>query len=228
MAENPSEEGIKAMHEFLAPVSEDEQAGTGPDFRKRRGRGSVPPVGPKEERREKRRTGAPTEEPQTLDLGREELPARPGQADALDQLFADLPPDFDGCTRVLHDINAAFRQQLVVRYAPVLNACLRAADPQDADAKKQLASEVRERLEGLGLAIRCPKTGQPSALAAKQGPSNPRGQFFITPKGANRPSFVRTNLADLLPLDLVVDRPRREALDEWRDRAKQETSAQTS
>lgn len=159
-----------------------------------------------------------------VNLKGENLPAKPSHADAFDQLFADLPSDFDACSRTLAFTNSAFRNQIASTYEPILNKHLRAADPQDVDAKKQLASQVMERLDALGLAIRCPKTGQPSALMAKQNASNPKGQFFITPKGTNRPSFIRTKLSNLLPLNLVVDRPRREALDEWRAQAGQQGS----
>ncbi len=146
------------------------------------------------------------------------------RAALLERLFADLPEDFEGRSAALAEINDAFRQELAARLTPALNAFLKEAAPGDAEAKKQLASDVMEKLTDLGLAVRRTDTDQPSRLLGQQDLKNPKGRIAIVPKGTSRPSLTRTDVAELLPLQLVVDRPRREALNEWRGQATRQVS----
>lgn len=138
------------------------------------------------------------------------------RAALFERLFADLPEDFEGRAAALAEINEAFRQELAARFTPALNAHLKEAAPEDAETKKQLASDVMEKLTSLGLAVRCPVTGAASALNVWMGSGHPLGRFTIQPKGEKKPTIIRANIKDLLPLELVADRPRREALKELR------------
>ncbi len=133
-----------------------------------------------------------------------------------ERLLTGLPEDFAGRAAALAEVADAFRREIADRLTPTLNAHLGGATPEDSTEKKKLDAEVMEKLDALGLAIRCPITGEPSSLTGQQDSKNPKGRHSIVPKGRNRPSISRTNLADLLPLELVADRARREALNEWR------------
>ena len=133
-----------------------------------------------------------------------------------ERLFADLPHDFEGRAAALTEINDAFRQELAVRLTPALNAHLNEAAPEDAEAKKRLANDVMEKLDGMNLAVRSPSEGAASILNVWIDNRHPLGRFAIQPKGEKRPTITRANVADLLPLELTDARPRREALREWR------------
>lgn len=132
-----------------------------------------------------------------------------------ERLLAGLPEDFEGRATALAEVADAFRREIADRLTPALNTHLERSTPEGAAEKKKLDAEVMAKLGVLGLAIRCPITGEASSLIGQQDSKNPEGRHSIVPKG-KKPSISRKNLADLLPLKLVADRARREALNEWR------------
>jgi hypothetical protein len=116
--------------------------------------------------------------------------------------------------------NEAHKQSLARRFEPVLNAFLQAQAPGNAEEKKALARRVSADLKRLGLAIHHPDTDQPCALMATLGKANRLGFFLLMPKGSKKAIAPRANLADLLPLQLMPETPRREPLAERRARGR--------
>jgi hypothetical protein len=116
--------------------------------------------------------------------------------------------------------NEGHKQSLARRFEPVLNAFLQTQAPGNAEQKKALAQRVSADLKRLGLAIHHPDTDQPCALMATSGKANRLGFFLLMPKGSKKAIAPRANLADLLPLQLMPDTPRREPLAERRARGR--------
>jgi hypothetical protein len=114
--------------------------------------------------------------------------------------------------------NQTHKQSLARRFEPALNAYLETQAPGNADQKKELAQRISADLKRLGLGIHHPDTDQPCALMAASGKANRLGFFLLMPKGSKKAISPRANLADLLPVRLMPDTPRREPLAERRAR----------
>src|SRR5215472_12767776 len=127
---------------------------------------------------------------------------------------------YEAAVEALTTDNDAHRQMLARRFEPVLNAYLAAQSPENAEQKKVLARRVSADLKRLGLAIHHPDTDQPCALMATSGKANRLGFFLLMPKGSKKAIAPRANLADLLPLQLMPETPRREPLAERRARGR--------
>jgi hypothetical protein len=127
---------------------------------------------------------------------------------------------YDESLETLAAENQAHKQSLARRFEPVLNAFLQTQAPTNAEQKKALARRVSADLKRLGLAIHHPDTDQPCALMATSGKANRLGFFLLMPKGSKKAIAPRANLADLLPLQLMPETPRREPLAERRARGR--------
>jgi hypothetical protein len=141
----------------------------------------------------------------------------PSPAAAYDKLLADLAAE-----------NERHQQSVAQRFEKALNAYLETQAPEKFEDKQALAQRVSADLKRLGLAIRHPSTDQPCTLMAAEGASYRLGQFFLMARGSKKRLVTRANLADLLPLSLVLATPRREPLTEWRERLRQADSEATS
>jgi hypothetical protein len=113
----------------------------------------------------------------------------------------------------------SYKQELIGRLQPALNSYLAIQTPETADEKREIAQEISDTLDPLGLAILVESI--PCNLVVSESPSNRLGIFMLRPKGASTAILSRSRLADLLPLQLTEAAPRREALSEWRERSKQ-------
>jgi hypothetical protein len=114
--------------------------------------------------------------------------------------------------------NQTHKQSLARRFEPAFNAYVETQAPENADQKKALAQRISADLKRLGLAIHHPDTDQPCILVTASGKANRLGFFLLKPKGAHKAVVTRASLSDLLPLRLIPDIPRREALAEWHAR----------
>lgn len=137
-------------------------------------------------------------------------------------LFEEMPEDFEGRKAALTAVNAAFRQELANQFAPALNAKAQAMPHGSYEEKKALARWVNEELRRFDLAIKCPKTGEPSILTVDPGHHPEIGRFSIehkTPDGKRHRSLTSPALPEL---ELTEAPPRREALREWQNRVSQQ------
>ena len=96
---------------------------------------------------------------------------------------------------------ATFRREIKPELTQAVNDFLRTRKPQSAEEKKEIANQIRDLLESLGLAI--DHNGKCCNLYALSGPHEPRGRFRIQALGSNKPSAQSANLVSLLPLTLT-------------------------
>ncbi len=149
-------------------------------------------------------------------------PARPDdkRQEHLAALLATVP-DSGGYVeqaQSLDELLHGFRREMAARLQPVLNAHIQAMPHETHEEKKALARWVNEELRRFDLAIRCPKTGQPSLLFAGPGNHPEIGRFILehrTPEG-KRVRPVQT--PELQHLELMEAAPRREAFVEMHQR----------
>ena len=124
--------------------------------------------------------------------------------------------DADGRYRELLRESLAFREGLATRYGPELAAFLRSL-PIDTLAQKRAAVRaVNIRVQSLGLAIRCPKTGLAARLVAHPGNHPDRGRFQIELLG-DPPRRRTVSSPDVPPLELMPEPPETGAEDTPRD-----------
>lgn len=97
---------------------------------------------------------------------------------------------------------AAFRQGVVARLQPVLDAYLQKQNPQTVQEKRQIADYLMWYLDRLGLLISC--KGRLCRLAADTGGrSGEVGRFVLTPVGSSASILTGKPLASILPLVLA-------------------------
>lgn len=125
--------------------------------------------------------------------------------------------------QTLETLNHQFRQELAGHLEPALNAHIQAMPHSVYDEKKTLAKWVNDELRRFDLAIKCPKTGQPSILLAGPGNHPEIGRFMLehrTPEG-KRVRPVQT--PELPHIELMEATPRREFFLEMRDKGSRQS-----
>lgn len=123
---------------------------------------------------------------------------------------------------VLEEQLHRFRQSLAQELAPTLNARMQATPHGTYEEKKDLAKWVNEELRRFDLAIKCPKTGQPSILLVGTGNHPEIGRFEIEHRNSEGKRVRAVCTPKLLDIELMEANPRREALKEWRERIEQQ------
>lgn len=164
----------------------------------------------------------------TSTLGLEAVPSSEEQitllspASALGRLSATLPQAYEQRADVLYAIIHSVRSEAAALLAPALHARAQAMPHATYDEKKELARWVNEELRRFDLAIKCPKTGNPSVLLVGTGHHPEIGRFHLehkTPEGKRTRSLTSAELPDF---ELMEANPRREAFLEWRERVRRQ------
>jgi hypothetical protein len=133
------------------------------------------------------------------------------------EMLGSLPANFEERAKALSAANHGFRHALRNQLEPALNAHLQAVSQESNESKKQSIDSVRDQLTELGLAVRCPVTGEPGNLyAIAPSKKSPSVQFWIKPKNRTSPTVCRVDLNALLPVELVDASPRVEGFAKWR------------
>lgn len=128
----------------------------------------------------------------------------PAAGEILKELTSSLPADYEGRLAALSEIAATVRAEVAIQLQPVLNAKIQAMPHENYKQKKELAHWVNGQLEPLGLALKCPKTGQPAKLYGDIGARPQIGRFqFVVSIPGERPK--RTLSADVLPELILMD-----------------------
>ena len=116
-------------------------------------------------------------------------------------LVASLPADYPGFTATAAEMDRCLRSEVAAALQSRLNAHLLSFPHETYAEKQEIASWVNEELRRLGLAIRCPKTGEPAILVAdvQGGVDSPsRFRLEITDKDGRRArTFSSRNLPEL-------------------------------
>jgi hypothetical protein len=116
-------------------------------------------------------------------------------------------------------------QQIADELAVELNAKIQAMPKDSYEDKKAITRFVNAELRRFGMAIRCPKTGEPSTMQAT--PTANRvdfGRFTIRHRNADGKVVCGADTPTLPTLELIEARPRREGWVEWHKKVSQPTS----
>ncbi|MFO0858350.1 MAG: hypothetical protein U0640_13460 [Phycisphaerales bacterium] len=97
------------------------------------------------------------------------------------------------------------RQDLARQLAPALQKEALSRPHETYDQKKSLAKWINGELRRYGLAIRCPRTGQPSLLLANAGGVAGIGRFHIEHTDSAGKRHRSVTSVTLPPLDLMTD-----------------------
>lgn len=115
---------------------------------------------------------------------------------------AELPAplrDYLAAVARLEERQYADKAALAAALTPVLRRRLQAMPTETYAAKRDAAKWVNAELRRFGLAIRCPKTGRPSALIADPGGKSGRFQLYNeSPEGRKVRSYSSTKLPDMV------------------------------
>lgn len=124
--------------------------------------------------------------------------------------------------QTLVELNHSFRREMAARLQPAFNAHIQAMPHGTYEEKKALARWVNEELRRFDLAVKCPKTGQPSLIHAGPGNHPEIGRFQLEHKTAEGKNVRSVNTPELPYIELMEAAPRREALAEWREKVGRE------
>ena len=113
----------------------------------------------------------------------------------------------------LKKLRQAFHAELANVAGPALNALLRDKEGDDVDSRRRASSWANEQLKDLGLAFRCPRTGEPSILVVDQRDAkDAHGRFRLEHREVTGRNVRTLTTTDLPVFDLMEDRSRRESL----------------
>ena len=116
--------------------------------------------------------------------------------------------DFGEFTRKLSAANHGFHRALAKVLGNALNDKLTKINSLDDETKKKTIDGVKELMTELGLAVRCPVTGQPANLYAISPSGHNRTlQYWIRPKNSTKSSITKVDIKELLPLELIETIP---------------------
>jgi hypothetical protein len=132
-----------------------------------------------------------------------------------DEGFGWLPPEFGKRYEAIKEKSRRFAQEKASRIQYDLNLEVQSMPQETYTDKQALAAWINEHLHGIGLALKCPKTGRPAIIVAdvKDKKSDiSRFRFEITDeRGRKRRTFTSRTLPQL---ELIEAEPRREPLRE--------------
>lgn len=126
--------------------------------------------------------------------------------------------DYESLLNRLTEARAVFHDMLAQRFAEAFNSHL-AAQPQGTlQEKRTLARQANAVLRNIGLAVKCPKTGEPAVFYGDPGHTPEEGRFQLG-LASEEASRKRTFTSRTLFRVELMGRPvRREPLAEWADR----------
>lgn len=137
-----------------------------------------------------------------------------------EELIAALASTHGGYLRAAQHLRNArqlFHEQVAIQVAPLLNKYLEKVPKSTLQEKQELAKWVNAELRSLGLAVRCPKTGQAAMLRADPGHDEEHGRFQIALISNDLARKRTVSSPELFQLDLMANFERREPLAErWR------------
>lgn len=126
--------------------------------------------------------------------------------------------DYKSLRARLTEARELFHDMLAERFTEAFNAHL-AAQPQGTlQEKRSLARHANAELRNLGLAVKCPKTGEPAVFYGDPGhmPEEGRFQLGLASEEASRKRTFTSRT--LFRVELMGRPVRREPLAEWAER----------
>ncbi|MFO0901190.1 MAG: hypothetical protein U0836_27505 [Pirellulales bacterium] len=127
--------------------------------------------------------------------------------------------DYESTMRGLRAARQLFHEFAAARLEPALNRAAAQRPQATLPDKQDLARWINGELRSLGIAVRCPRTGQPALLRGDPGHRQPAGRFQIQLISAEEARRRTSSFATLEPLQLCGNPERREPLAEyWAER----------
>lgn len=133
---------------------------------------------------------------------------------------------FEASSKRFQEARELFHEELAEQFAGPLNEELKRMPKESCEEKQALCRWANAELRALGLAVKCPKTGEAAALHVLPSPrENARFQFELIDHAHGR---HRTITSTQLPVIALRSRPqRREPQAEyWRNRLGDPNTAQ--
>jgi hypothetical protein len=94
----------------------------------------------------------------------EEMAIEPQRQAALRSLLGDLPESYAERYAAIQKIRHAFHREMASAVEAPLNAHVAHKPQTKPEERKDLAGWINQQLRDIGLAVRCPKTGNPASL----------------------------------------------------------------
>lgn len=121
-------------------------------------------------------------------------------------MLNDPSRDYTKQVEGLRELRTAFHQELAAAFEPAFNAALDQTPQDNLDEKRQLCTDANATLKSLGLAINCPKTGQPAIMVADvQGRDDDQGRFRLEVRAIRGHSSRTFSSRTLTHFELVGD-----------------------
>lgn len=132
----------------------------------------------------------------------------------MQQSLTDRSTDYNGQVERLRALRSSFHEELAAAFEPIFNAALEAAPHEDLESKRALCTAANDTLKSLGLAIRCPRTGQPVIMVAdNRYEGDEAGRFRLEMRARSGHHATRTlSSPTLVQFELMEDPARPEPL----------------
>lgn len=132
---------------------------------------------------------------------------------AIQVILRDAPAGYDSLRRRLRRLNDVVCEETAIALQPALNERVQRMPHATYEEKKELSRWLNAELREFGLAIECPKTGQPTLLHANPTHDAERGRFRLD-RMDDQHRFTTTLTSTELPIfklrsaDIAVARHR--------------------
>ena len=141
----------------------------------------------------------------------------PALQQLIKSLFDRLPDGYARHYAKVRSIRQAFHLELAAALAPALNEHVVGLPQDTPEERQEMVAWINQQLRDIGLAVKCPTTGQPAVLVVdrqdRQHPEITRFRFSVrSPEGKQSHTAARRNLGEL---ELTEHRPRIEPLSKF-------------
>lgn len=129
------------------------------------------------------------------------------------EFLAEAPPDYTAIKMRVDVLTTVVREEAAAAIRAPLNHHAANLPQGTYQEKKLLANWLNAEMRGMGLALRCPKSGQPSIIQATIGHNPEAGRFrldYIDAEGRHHNQTVSVRLPQLDPMpDTTAHTPHR-------------------
>lgn len=123
----------------------------------------------------------------------------------IQSLAKDARPGYDSVASRMLQLQGVFRTEAAAALSEPLNTKLSEMPSETYEHKKRIAAFANAELRQFGLAVRCPRTGQPGVLQANPGGHSETGRFRIEVLDALGQRRHHTSAVELPELSLTID-----------------------
>jgi hypothetical protein len=124
---------------------------------------------------------------------------------SVEKIVDDLPSNYVDRRAALVAMSDTFREEMARAIAPALNENVQSLEQNSYEAKKTTAKYVNAELRRIGLAIRCPRTSEPTLLQAYPGNHPDEGRYRLDYTDAEGRRHHTVSWNTLPQLELMPD-----------------------